>query len=103
MDSVGAERELRRAHGARTGKTLSVNWSLWADGGMKLDAQTELYFKKTMGIALLSAATGLDAFTRGLASPRSQFAVLEGVQEKVELAWGLRKRVAAPATPPPSV
>lgn len=102
MDSFAIERELRRANGARPGKTLSVNWSLWADGGMKLDEQTELYFKKTMGISLLSAATGLDAFMRGLASPRSQFAVLEGVQEKVELAWGLRKRVAAPATPMPS-
>ena len=99
MDSLVAERELLRVEGARSGKALSVNWSLWADGGMKLDEQTELYFKKTLGIKPLSAGTGLEAFVRGLASDRSQFACLEGVQEKVEVAWGLRKREPAPAAP----
>jgi acyl transferase domain-containing protein/tryptophanase/acyl carrier protein len=99
MDSFAADRERRRAEGARSGKTLSFNWSIWADGGMKLDDQTELYFKNTLGISPLSAATGFDAFERGVASGRSQFAVLEGVQEKVELAWGLRKKQAPPAAP----
>jgi len=97
MDSFAAERERRRADGARAGKTLSINWSIWADGGMKLDDQTELFFKNTLGISPLSAATGLDAFVRGVASGRSQFAVLEGDQEKVELAWGLRKKQAPAA------
>lgn len=100
MDSFVAARELRRAEGARSGKTLSLNWSIWADGGMKLDEQSELFFKKTLGISPLSAATGLDAFVRGLASEKSQFVVLEGIQEKVELAWGLRKKDAPPAAPP---
>ena len=99
MDSFAAEREHRRANGARYGRTLSINWSLWADGGMKLDQQTELYFKKTLGIAPLSAATGLDAFVTALASDRCQIAVLEGVQEKVEIAWGLKKKLPAPAAP----
>jgi acyl transferase domain-containing protein/tryptophanase/NADP-dependent 3-hydroxy acid dehydrogenase YdfG len=102
MDSFAAQRELLRAKGARSGKTLSINWSLWADGGMKLDEQTELYFKKTLGIKPLPSETGLDVLVKGLVSERSQFAVLEGVQEKVELAWGLRKRepvAAAPVAP----
>ena len=102
MDSFAAERERLRAEGARAGKTLSVNWSIWADGGMKLDEQTARYFKKTMGIKPLSASAGLDAFVRGLASERCQFAVLEGDQEKVELAWGLRKKPEAPAVSAPS-
>ncbi|HXH40758.1 MAG TPA: SDR family NAD(P)-dependent oxidoreductase [Thermoanaerobaculia bacterium] len=97
MDSLAAERERRRTEGTRRGQTLSFNWSIWADGGMKLDDQTRLFFKNTLGISPLSAATGFDAFERGVASGRSQFAVLEGVQEKVELAWGLRKKQASPA------
>ncbi len=101
MDSFAAEREGRRAEGVRSGRTLSLNWSIWADGGMKLDDQAEVYFKKTLGISPLSAETGFDAFARGVASGKSQFAVLEGVQEKVELAWGLRRKPAtAPAAPP---
>jgi acyl transferase domain-containing protein/tryptophanase/acyl carrier protein len=99
MDSIVTERELLRAKGARSGKTLSVNWGLWADGGMKVDEQTELFFKKNLGMKPLSAATGLEAFAQGLASQRSQFAVLEGLQEKLELAWGLRKKDSAPAAP----
>ena len=105
MDSFAAERELRRAKGERAGKTLSVNWSIWADGGMKLDQQAEHYFKRTVGIKPLSASTGLEVFMKGLVSERSQFAVLEGVQEKVELMWGLKKRdaaVAPSADPVPS-
>ncbi|MBO0797628.1 MAG: SDR family NAD(P)-dependent oxidoreductase, partial [Blastocatellia bacterium] len=97
MDSFMAEREQLRRKGARSGKSLSVNWSLWADGGMKIDEQTELYFKKTLGIKPISTETGLAAFVKGLASARSQFAFLEGVQEKVEVAWGLRRRQPAPA------
>src|SRR6266850_1970868 len=99
MDSFAAERERLRGKGSRWGKTLSVNWSLWAEGGMKPDEQTELYFKKTLGMKPLSTATGLDAFVRGLASGRSQFAVLEGVPEKLELAWSGRKKNSAPAAP----
>lgn len=97
MDSFADKRELLRAKGERSGKTLSINWSLWADGGMKVDEQTALYFKKTLGISPLSAITGLEGFVHGLASPSSHFAILEGIREKVELAWGLRKRKQATA------
>ena len=99
MDAFVARRELLRANGARSGKALSFNWSLWADGGMKLDEQTEIFFKKNLGISPLRAETGLDAFMRGLASEKSQFVVVEAVQEKVELSWGLRKKAAPPAAP----
>ncbi|HYK02059.1 MAG TPA: SDR family NAD(P)-dependent oxidoreductase [Thermoanaerobaculia bacterium] len=102
MDSFAAGREARRAAGARSGKTLSLDWSIWADGGMKVDAQTQLLFEKAAGIRVLSAATGLDAFVRGLASARTQFVVVEGIQERVELAWGLRKPAPAAAAPAPS-
>ncbi|MGZ5431726.1 MAG: SDR family NAD(P)-dependent oxidoreductase [Thermoanaerobaculia bacterium] len=97
MDAFAAERERLRASGERAGKTLSINWSLWADGGMRPDEQTELALKKTIGIRPLSRETGLDAFVRGLTSGRSQFAVLEAIPEKLEQAWGGRKKAALPA------
>ncbi|MGC2745070.1 MAG: type I polyketide synthase, partial [Candidatus Angelobacter sp.] len=97
MDSFTGARELLRANKARSGKTLSINWSLWANGGMTVDEQTGIFFRKNLGIKPLSTATGIGAFVKGLASERSQFAVVEGVQEKVELAWGLRKK--EPASP----
>lgn len=102
MDSFVARRELLRTKGLRSGKALSVNWALWADGGMKVDEQTELYFRKNIGMKPLSTATGLEAFVQGLASTKSQFAVLEGVQEMLERAWGLKKKDSAHAAAIPS-
>ncbi|MFZ5638598.1 MAG: SDR family NAD(P)-dependent oxidoreductase [Pseudomonadota bacterium] len=106
MDSFAALRETRRAAGLRAGRSLSINWSLWADGGMKLDEQTEIYFKKTLGIKPLGTVPGLDAFATGIVSDLHQFAALEGVQDKVELAWGLRRKTppaAKAAAPAPTV
>ncbi len=100
MDSFAAERERLRAQGTRPGKALSINWSLWADGGMRPDEQTEIYLKKTLGMRPLRRATGVAAFTRGLASGLSQFAVLEGIPEKLDAAWGGKKRTAEPAAAP---
>ncbi|MEO8035391.1 MAG: beta-ketoacyl synthase N-terminal-like domain-containing protein, partial [Acidobacteriota bacterium] len=102
MDSFAAERERLRLIGARSGKSLSVNWSLWADGGMRPDEQTQLALEKTIGMKPLSAEAGLDAFVRGLSSTRSRFAVVAGIQEKLEVAWGLRKKTPVAAAPPPS-
>ncbi len=101
MDSFATRREALRTNGARSGKTLSINWSLWADGGMRPDEQTELYFRKNLGMKPLSAGAGIEAFVQGLASERTQFAMLEGVQEKIETAWGLRKKLE-PAPAPTS-
>ena len=98
MDSFAAGRELLRVKGERHGKSFSFNWSIWADGGMKLDEQGESFFRKTLGIKPLSAATGTDAFEKGLTSEKSQIVVLEGIQDKVERAWGLKK-AATPAPP----
>lgn len=91
MDSFASKRELLREKGERSGRSLSLNWSLWADGGMQLDEQTALFFRKNLGIKPLSAEIGLEAFIDGLGVNRSSFAVIEGVQEKIERAWGLKK------------
>lgn len=96
LDSFAAAREALRESGSRSGRTLSLNWSLWADGGMKLDEQTEIFFRKNLGIHPLRKDTGLDGFVRGLLSNRSQLAVLEGVQAKIEQAWGLTKKETVP-------
>ncbi|MCP4685353.1 MAG: SDR family NAD(P)-dependent oxidoreductase, partial [bacterium] len=35
----------------RTGQTLSINWPLWREGGMGVDAATEKMMKESMGMA----------------------------------------------------
>ncbi len=102
MDSFAAQRQALTAQGLRSGRALSLNWSLWADGGMKLDEQTEQFFRKNLGIKALAKDFGLLAFVQGLQLARSQLLVLEGVQAKIELAWGLTKKAAAPVLESPA-
>jgi acyl transferase domain-containing protein/tryptophanase/acyl carrier protein len=102
MDSFAAAREQLRAAGSRTGRTLSINWSLWADGGMKLDEQTELIFKRNLGIVPLKREVGLAAFVGVLPLSQPHVAVLEGVQAKIELAWGMTKKEGTAPAPAPS-
>jgi acyl transferase domain-containing protein/tryptophanase/acyl carrier protein/SAM-dependent methyltransferase len=96
MDAFAARREELRARGQRRGAAVSFNWSLWADGGMSVDEPTRALFRKTLGIRPIERAGGLQSFVRGLACGRSQIAVLEGIQDKIETAWGLRVRTASP-------
>ena len=109
MDAHAALRERRRARGERRGHSLSLNWSLWAEGGMKLDEQTELFFRTKLGIKPLGTDFGLRAFERGLMSAQAQLAVLEGVADKIEAAWGIARPeastavAAGPAAAPPAV
>lgn len=99
MDSFAFARERMRAEGVRRGKTLSLNWSLWADGGMRVDEQTEQMFTRTLGLKLLATDTGTAAMIDALASDATQLAVLEGIQDKIEIAWGLRKKPVAASAP----
>ncbi|MCW9018479.1 MAG: SDR family NAD(P)-dependent oxidoreductase, partial [Kangiellaceae bacterium] len=89
MDSFVKQRERLQIAGKRHGKSLSINRSLWADGGMKLDEQTELFFKKNLGIHPLRTETGVKAFETGLNGAKTQFIIVEGDKQKIEKAWGL--------------
>jgi acyl transferase domain-containing protein/acyl carrier protein len=95
MDAFAAERNARAHRGFRHGRALSLNWSIWAEGGMRLDEQTALFFERNLGIKPLEREVGIEAFLLGLQSERSHLAVLQGVKEKVERAWGIGPAEAA--------
>ena len=50
MDSFAILREGLRVRHKRFGKSLSINWPLWQEGGMRMDEQTEILFTRTMGL-----------------------------------------------------
>lgn len=89
MDTFAAQRNARTRAGLRHGKALSLNWSIWAEGGMRLDEQTALFFERNLGIRALEREVGIQAFMLGLCSDLPHLAVLQGVKDKVERAWGI--------------
>ncbi|OKP85081.1 hypothetical protein A3844_17655 [Paenibacillus helianthi] len=81
MDEFAAGREQKRLNGLRSGKSLAVNWPLWADGGLQL---TEAYKKKLrmeLGMAELGSRAGIAALEQALQSPYPCLAVLAGDPE----------------------
>ncbi|WP_460732697.1 SDR family NAD(P)-dependent oxidoreductase [Lysobacter tyrosinilyticus] len=89
MDAFAAQRNARARAGQRHGKALSLNWSIWAEGGMRLDEQTALFFERNLGIRPLQREVGIQALMLGLQSDLPHLAVLQGVKDKVERAWGI--------------
>lgn len=92
MDYFAEMREKMRSKGKRKGETLSINWSLWKDGGMRVDKQTDTLFRKTMGIESLDTETGLYAFSKGLALKETQLMVVKGDRGKIERTLGFKKK-----------
>ncbi len=78
MDQFAAYRNDLAASGQRQGHALSIQWPLWQDGGMAIDPSGLEQLRRTTGIQPMRTATGLDAFSRGLALRASQMLVLEG-------------------------
>lgn len=89
MDAFAAHRNAYAQNGLRHGKALSVNWSIWAEGGMRLDEQTALFFERNLGIKPLEREVGIQALMLGLHGDLPHLAVVQGVKEKVERAWGI--------------
>ncbi|MER0244441.1 SDR family NAD(P)-dependent oxidoreductase [Streptomyces sp. HSW2009] len=99
MDHFAARRTERVARGERQGRTLSVNWQLWQDGGMALSAQQTQVAADAAGLAVLDRATGLAVLAACVATGESQ--VLPLVGDAGKLRGYLRAQTAnTPQTAP---
>lgn len=59
MDAYCALRNEQVASGVRFGKTLAINWPLWAAGGMQIDAASATFMREQTGMVPLPSASGL--------------------------------------------
>ncbi|MCJ8269654.1 MAG: SDR family oxidoreductase, partial [Psychrosphaera sp.] len=88
MDRFAVQREQLVAKGERHGKTLSINWPVWSEGGMALNEQTKLLMKNVQGIEPIENGLALQVFEQSLSLPVSQFVVLPGNSEKINRVMG---------------
>nr|MBA3772556.1 SDR family NAD(P)-dependent oxidoreductase [Ramlibacter sp.] len=78
LDGYAIYRNELAAAGKRHGQTISVNWPLWEEGGMRADAATLARLRDMFGLVPLSRGSGLRALYRALAQGCPRVAVLEG-------------------------
>ncbi|NEZ65371.1 SDR family NAD(P)-dependent oxidoreductase [Leptolyngbyaceae cyanobacterium CCMR0082] len=78
MDLFARERNLRVRAGHRCGRTVSIGWPLWRDGGMQLDAEHTTLLHQNSGLTPMDTARGITVFERCLQSDRDHLLVLHG-------------------------
>ncbi|MCP4993664.1 MAG: SDR family NAD(P)-dependent oxidoreductase, partial [Gammaproteobacteria bacterium] len=84
VDAFAHHRQALVEAGERAGRTLAINWPLWAEGGMAVDEQTAAWLKQQMGLTALETSAGIRALTSGLSQPDlTQLLVTSGDRQKI--------------------
>ncbi|MEZ4360184.1 MAG: amino acid adenylation domain-containing protein [Kofleriaceae bacterium] len=78
MDEYARYRNELVRHGRRQGRTVSINWGLWREGGMQVAAESEAYLAQQWGMYALPTAEGEAALEAVLGSGREQVMVVYG-------------------------
>ncbi|RZL00111.1 MAG: SDR family NAD(P)-dependent oxidoreductase, partial [Rubrivivax sp.] len=91
MDAYVQGRHARVAQGQAHGRSVSVNWPLWAEGGMQMDEASRLALWHRTGLAPLATDAGVQALSQVLSLNGAQVVVLAGHADKI------RRLVLAPA------
>ena len=66
LDAFASAREVRRAAGERHGRTVSINWPLWKDGGMSMTGRNIEAHLEQIGLHPLSSSHWDRPFRNGL-------------------------------------
>ncbi|KJV06897.1 SDR family NAD(P)-dependent oxidoreductase [Methylocucumis oryzae] len=64
LDGFARQRAKRVQQGRAFGKTVSINWPLWQDGGMQMTAQHQLLMRDATGMTAMPSHAGLTRFMR---------------------------------------
>lgn len=75
----------------RYGKTASINWSFWNNGGMQIDKASSSLYAKATGLESLDTNVGLAAFLAAWKLENSYYLVVTGDRTKLEKTFGLQQ------------
>lgn len=81
MDEFAFYRNTLIREGKRYGHTLSLNWGLWKDGGMQVDAVIEKNMMQTMGMTPLPGVNGIIALYKAMSLDADQVLIADGDPE----------------------
>lgn len=94
MDQFALYRNTLRDQGKRSGHSISFNWPLWKNGGMRVDASIVENMAKAFGVSPLENEKGLSAFYGGLKSGAAQVFVAQGAASRIDALLNVRSEHA---------
>lgn len=84
LDGYAGYREALRKRSLRKGRTLSINWPLWKEGGMHLGDKTEAAYLASSGMDYLHTENGIKVFEEILASEYNSVMAIVGSKSKID-------------------
>lgn len=100
LDGFAEAREARRQNGRCHGRTLSIAWPLWQDGGMGLDPAGQDLMRRTTGLVPLETGLGIEALYAALEGTSARRLVTVGNAARIRRFIGsLSEQDTAPAQP----
>jgi acyl transferase domain-containing protein/acyl carrier protein/ubiquinone/menaquinone biosynthesis C-methylase UbiE len=80
----------------RCGRTISINWPLWDEGGMQVSGQDRLIMREQAGLVAMPTQQGINILEKALRSDKHQHIATFGQREKLKIVF----EQTAPAPPP---
>lgn len=80
------------AKGLRHGHSIAIDWPLWRDGGMRIDASALSLLRESRGMVPMPTEVGLDCFCSGIWREVDQLLVLHGDADKLSAELAARQR-----------
>ncbi|MFJ8472832.1 amino acid adenylation domain-containing protein [Kitasatospora sp. NPDC094011] len=104
LDRFAEQRERQRLRGARNGRTLAAAWPVWADGGMRVDAEAEKFMYRVLGMRPVRTGPAMEALERALAGTAPTLLLAPGDPARIAAALDAgRGRPGSAAEPAPAV
>ncbi|MGA8165562.1 MAG: SDR family NAD(P)-dependent oxidoreductase [Waddliaceae bacterium] len=97
MDAFATYRNQQVRQGKCHGKTVSLNWPLWKEGGMRPGAETEKLIEQTMGMVAMDSQIGINACGFALSTEYEQILVAQGQGDKIR-SWLFSSQYEGQAT-----
>jgi acyl transferase domain-containing protein/acyl carrier protein len=107
MDAYARYRAGKVGAGERWGKTVSIGWPLWQNGGMKREARLVQQMREKLGTEPLASDSGLEAFFEVMSSGRTHVVVVNGDRKRLRQTFLSKKQqqqpTVRPSAPEPAV
>lgn len=84
LDNFASWRDSLCKKGKRSGRTLSVNWPLWENGGMQVNQQTKEMFADVYGMKPLDNEAGMNIFSAVLGASSANVVAVLADRQKFE-------------------
>ncbi len=98
LDGFAEWREALRAKGKRSGRTISIDWPLWKEGGMQVHPVAAAMLYRWLGMRPMATSDGLKALSEAIAAPASRIVAVAGDAGKIRAALTGGKSSGAPKT-----